>query len=432
MELDKPAYLEKLAVLLFCLIPLALLTGPFIPDLLVSLLVIIFLYLTISRKQYYYYQNDYFFFFLIFYFILSISSINSDYTLFSLQSSLIYIRFVMFGMATWYLLNIDNDLPRKFLIFLSIAFLLAISDGYYQFFFDQSFFGFKNSELSRLSLPLNDRLLLGNYLSRLFPLLIGLLIYRFRLNKYNYIFIAILFISIEVLIYLSGERTAFLIMIIIILFSIFMVSNNKYFRILTLAISLLIIYAATISINSVYDRNISETMSQLGINKDSKRINLFSPQHENYYIAGYKIFLDNKILGSGPNTFRKFCGNEKYRYNESCSTHPHNNYVQLMSEAGLLGIGFFAIIFVFISYYCTKHFIYLNFKKKMIFSNYQICLIATVFCSIFPLIPSMNFFNNWINIVYFLPVGFLLHSFDTQLKEANVIKKLIELKNKNK
>ena len=58
-------------------------------------------------------------------------------------------------------------------------------------------------------------------------------------------------------------------------------------------------------------------MSQLGINKDSKRINLFSPQHENYYIAGYKIFLDNKILGSGPNTFRKFCGNEKYRYTNS-------------------------------------------------------------------------------------------------------------------
>ena len=49
-------------------------------------------------------------------------------------------------------------------------------------------------------------------------------------------------------------------------------------------------------------------------------------------------------------------------------------------------------------------------KEKSTLSDYQICLLVCIFLSLWPIIPSQNFFNNWINIIYYLPIGFLLHT----------------------
>ena len=49
-------------------------------------------------------------------------------------------------------------------------------------------------------------------------------------------------------------------------------------------------------------------------------------------------------------------------------------------------------------------------SKKIIFSDYQIALMACLLITLWPLSPSQDFFNNWINVIYFLPIGFLLHS----------------------
>ena len=50
-----------------------------------------------------------------------------------------------------------------------------------------------------------------------------------------------------------------------------------------------------------------------------------------------------------------------------------------------------------------------NHSNKYL-SDSRVCLYAALLLSLWPLMPTMSFFNNWINIVYFLPVGFYLHS----------------------
>ena len=52
----------------------------------------------------------------------------------------------------------------------------------------------------------------------------------------------------------------------------------------------------------------------------------------------------------------------------------------------------------------------LRILKDRYLTDFQVCLYAAVCISIWPLIPSMNFFNNWIIIIYYLPIGFILHS----------------------
>ena len=84
------------------------------------------------------------------------------------------------------------------------------------------------------------------------------------------------------------------------------------------------------------------------------------------------MFEDNKLMGIGPRGFREFCNDDKYKfiykseaqYNnndtpktingdifkkkhyDGCSTHPHNLFIQILSETGLIGI-FFYLIFLF-------------------------------------------------------------------------------------
>ena len=74
---------------------------------------------------------------------------------------------------------------------------------------------------------------------------------------------------------------------------------------------------------------------------DDIEIYVFSKEHTHHYITAYKIYLDNKIFGVGVKNFRKFCKVDKYRHSQlSCASHPHNTYIQILSETGILGLFF--------------------------------------------------------------------------------------------
>ena len=81
--------------------------------------------------------------------------------------------------------------------------------------------------------------------------------------------------------------------------------------------------------------------------KQKKGFYLFSRAHEVHYATAIKMFVDNKILGVGPNMFRKKCREDKFFIeSSSCTTHPHNTILQLLAETGLLGLSFFTSIFL--------------------------------------------------------------------------------------
>ena len=92
-----------------------------------------------------------------------------------------------------------------------------------------------------------------------------------------------------------------------------------------------------------------------------------------------------------------------------CTTHPHNFYLQLLSETGLIGFLFLFSLFCYLSYFLCKHFIFLIFKKKIIFTNSQICLLVGFVMTLLPIIPNGNFFNNWLSMIMFLPAGFYIY-----------------------
>ena len=212
---------------------------------------------------------------------------------------------------------------------------------------------------------------------------------------------------------------------------IILMKNYKIFRFSSIITSILIIIVLINYFPKSTDRIINQTINQLGLSSETKKqtlannkddqtnillnkikINAFSIEHQNHYISSIKMFRDNIITGVGPRMFRNLCGNKEYYLWEGCSTHSHNTYIQLLAETGLIGFIFGLVIFLLIFKSTLVHFYAKFIKKKYIYSDFQLCLISAFLISIWPFVPTGDFFNNWLNIIYFFPVGFYLNSLD--------------------
>ncbi len=395
---------------LLYLIPLALLTGPFLPDLFLSIIAIIFVIEVIVKKKFNYLNNNFFYISLLFCFYIILRSLFSADPYLSLESSLFYFRFMLFALAVWHLIDHNENLLKYFTLFFLGSFILALYDGYYQFFNGVNLFGITTPS-DRMSLLFNDKLILGGYLSRLFPLLIGLILLNFKSNQLNIFLFCTLLILTDILIFITGERTALALLLLSSVFIIFCISKYKIVRLLTIIVSLTVMIVISFLSDDVRNRNINQTLNQVGITDNSSQIYIFSEIHQSHIISAYRMFKDNPVFGKGPKIFRTLCNDNKYNYDSnSCSSHPHNSLVQLLAETGLIGIAFFIAAILYVIFIAFSHFIsiFRNGKRKL--SDFQVCLIACFILTLWPIAPSNNFFNNWISVIYYLPVGFYLHS----------------------
>jgi O-antigen ligase len=389
--------------------PALLISGPFLSDLGLSLVAILFLINSIKNNLKKYYDNYYFKFFLIFCLILILSSLLSDNVLISLKNSLFYFRFGIFSLCFWYLLEKNKFLLKYLFISMLLCFLSLIIDGYTQFLFGKNLLGYTLYNDDRVSSFFGSELILGSYLARFFPILFALFILldQPKKNKLILFLMTIVFILSEGLIFISGERLALFFMNLSAVYIILMLKEYKIYRLWTYIASLCLIILMMNFFPNSKERFIDQTIYDFTRNSDDK-VYIFSKPHNDMYVSAYKIFLDNKFFGVGPRQFRNTC--DQYSVSiYSCETHPHNTYIELLSEAGMLAFLVVAGIFILICYLSIKHFIFkLIRNKKGIMNDFEVCLLSAIIISLWPFSPSGSFFNNWMSIVYYFPVGLLL------------------------
>ena len=383
-------------------------TGSFLPDLVVSINSLVFLFYIIKNKIYFFFNQFFSKFFLFFYIYLNFSSFLSVDILFSLKSTLPYFRFFILVLIIYYLC--ENVKNFKIFFFLSLLLTLfgLVFDGYIQYIYGTNLQGYGIDESSRLGGLFGDEKILGSFLSRHLPLLI---FFIFNLNlvnsRYKYFFM--LFItSILILIFLSGERASFVFSLLTIIYLILLIKKIRLLGIISLTISLMIIFSQIYFNDSIKNRMINKTLDGFSSTAYISKI------HERYYFTALDLFKENIITGTGPNTFRKTCDNSKI-INKACSTHPHNTYIQLLSETGIIGFLFIFVFFLYFIFISLKQF-YFSIKKKTYLDDDQVCLVSAFLITLLPIATSGNFFNNFLSIIYFLPIGFYLSS---KLKNDN-------------
>ncbi len=395
---------------LFSLIPLFLITGPFLSDLAVSLISLLFLIYCFKKNNFFYFKNRYFYFFLIFCGYLIINSLINNFNIDSLKISVFYFRYGVFVIAIYTLLKKDDNFVKYFFNCIFICFVVLIFDGFYQYFVGENILGWKNS--SRTSSFFGDEHILGSYLSRLWPIFFGLSIFFVKKNKFFYLFI-LTFILSETLIFLSGDRSAFfyinLSAIFVILFS------HKLFklRLFTVLTSLLLLTIITLFNPTAKERVVDNTLAQMNLDSESEGEEkyIFSKIHHGIYISSYKMFLDNKILGVGVKNFREICKDPAYYVNGevSCNSHPHNTYIQILAETGIVGFIFLLLVLLYFCKFLIKHII-LKFKGKYYFNDFEICILSGVAIYLWPFVPTGNVFSNWLNIALIINLPFLMFS----------------------
>jgi hypothetical protein len=94
-----------------------------------------------------------------------------------------------------------------------------------------------------------------------------------------------------------------------------------------------------------------------------------------------------------------------YEYKNGCNTHPHNFYMQFMSEIGLVGLFFLVFFYIFI----IKSII-LKLYNYLVKDQIEIDIVIYAFYlfTFFPALTSGNFFNNYLSLTIYLPFAFLL------------------------
>ncbi len=387
-----------------------LIWGPFFPDLIVSISALFFLYYVIKNKNFYFFfKTPLIIFFIFCIYCILISIFIAEDIFLSFESSLFYFRIGVFSCFVWYLIDKDKSILNYFYYALILCFIVLVIDGYFQYFNGENIFGYPLTGTHVSSLFGNEAIM-GSYLSRLFPLLFALFLVKKKM-KYEIYFIGILFVLVDVLIFMSGERGAFFFLNLSTIFIILLIKEYQKFRLVTFILAIIFITILSINSSKLSSRMFTDPAKSMGFIDSSSEPTIFTPAHDSLFRTAYKMFQNQPITGHGPKMFRVKCKNEKYAVGISpCLNHPHNFYVQLLAETGIIGFLFLFSALCYLSYSALRQLKSIIFNQKRPLSDYQICLLAGILITVWPFSPNGNFFNNWLMVVYSLPLGFYLQS----------------------
>ena len=397
---------KKILSYLLLIAPISFIVGAAVVELIFTFY-LIFFYLVYREKIIFFDFKKISLFFLIFYVYLNLNSLFAVEPLIAFKRSFPYFRYFLIVFSFVYFLNLNKDiLLKKKKIFIYLI-LILLTDSIIQFLTTKNLIGLPiiDEKTYRVSSFFGSELILGSYVSKLFPVIISIIFFAkdFKNEKQN-IYITLVSISIFIICLLAGERVAMLNVIILICYIFFIIDNNKlkkYFLSILIVLSLFIFSNE----NPVKERLVNSTIESFTLKESDtfkSDIMYFSEIHHSHILSAYKMFEDKPLIGNGLNSYRYLCNKKKYRINDfSCSTHPHNSYLLFMSDLGILGLIFFLISF----FYFLLSFIKFSFKTNHPYVRSLQCITVGILFFYLP-IPTGSFFNNFYSYQFFYLIIF--------------------------
>ena len=398
---------SNIILILAILLPIGLLLGTAVSETIVILLSIFFLIYSMSNGNFDWVKNKFFYLLIFLWFSLILNflfAINQELALFR---SFGFIKYVIYIFAIKHLLDKNKNKEILF-TFLSFVVLITTFDIYFECIYKKNIFGFRSSDPTRIASFLKDELKIAHFLLGFALVSIGYYFEKCRNKSYKfiiagYVFLILLLISI----FLTGERANSIRSFICIFIFAILVKNNfklKKLLIISIVISPIIIYFSSDRIRERFDIYLS-TSTKYG---NENFLKTFKESHHGaHYFTAFEIFKSYPIFGIGNKNFREECSNEKYnnksytRISERCSTHPHQIYLELISEHGIIGS---VIILIAIFYSIFKSFIIYSKKKNFIHLG-AILFVASTFI---PIIPSGSFFTSFDATIFWFNYGVML------------------------
>ncbi len=423
--------IKKIFIGLFSLVPIFLITGPAIPDLVITFGIIYGLFFIYFFKNDIDFTNNFFIISIVFWSVLILISFFSVNKFKSFQDSFIFIRFLLIPIFLYFVyFKNDKDLKNLILI-IFITVIIVITDTLFQFFnytskdgFGTDLLGFKSDWYGRLTGPFGDELVPGSYVSK-FGLIGYIFLISFKKTKDIYFLHSVYLSLILIVCFASGERMALATYLLALLLLLFFLKGKRNAIIMSIILGMVSIFLIY-KLHPFYnDYNIIESNEfhqglkiekifkcENNPNKEcTKQINIqpsFIKVISNFSTSAYgeiyslalTMFKDNPITGVGISNFEYVCNNnnkyKKMMKNYNCASHPHNIYIQWISEGGII------VLLVFITYlYLLVKFIMKNKGDKEL----KLISIVILIILFWPIMSTGSLIKNWNGVLTFFIIS---------------------------
>lgn len=331
-----------------------------------------------------------------------------------------------------------------------LFFIFLIFDGLYQFLTGSNIIGIKMAAGNRVSSFFGEEAILGSFLAKS-SLFFYCLIAEIKTKQIIFSFLkwSLIFLYFAI-IFLSGERVAFLFSIFILLIYFIKLKDFKKIFLIILTSIILLISILNLSFLENYKIKYTRFVADLGLinsfskkystqvdidnqnklyidhtkkngfkneniardlgipmerldelmNNENVETNFFiESYHGGLFLNSYLIFKENFFFGVGIDNYKKICKKDIFEienkvYLLRCSSHPHNIYLELLAETGIVGFLIFIIFTYFYFRYLFQKSVYL--KDKMFDA-----ILVTNLGLFFPLFTTGSFFSSGFFIYYY-------------------------------
>ena len=215
---------DNLSLIIF-LIPLSLIFGIAVTEVLVLSCILVFLINQRDKLILYNYQIIFLISFSLYICLNSILQIQGEYS--DLKLLLLHFRFVFFALSVAYLCSLYEK-KKNYIFFYIFIFLIIVllTDAIFQFLNGSNIFGHKIID-GRVSSFFKDELILGSFLVRLIPFVLWLIFILDIDLKKNFLLVVIIFTLFIISVYIASEEHLFFINIFnIFFFFIFRIKKN--------------------------------------------------------------------------------------------------------------------------------------------------------------------------------------------------------------
>ena len=427
-------------ILLISTIPISYIAGNLILNLNTLLVILFALYL---------FKLDIFktrltstdFLIIIFFLYLSLNGLFNNFFNFNFSNapeeniilikSLSYLRFLILYYVIKYLV-IKNIINFK-IIFISfgiLSFLVSV-DLIIQKIFGQDIFGFRGTS-RRLSGPFGDEYIAGSFIQRFF-IFLPFSILLFLKPKKNF-FTEVIFIITLLICFLgtlfSGNRIPMM-LFLMILVMIFIYEKTLRRSLIVLCI---IFISSALPYSILYNKNIEghykgfitkshQIIDYVILKIKNKEVTALQNSHIKEIESGVLTWKKNKYFGGGIKSFYYHCSSIKKSAMDqyggtNCNMHPHNYYLQIAAELGLIGLLIISVVFfsILVSVIKLIHFKNDLFNQKKIL----IPLFIIFFVEILPFKTTGGFFTTTNSTFLFIIIGIIVGLKNQESKNLNV------------
>ena len=324
----------------------------------------------------------------LFWGVCIVSALLSELPLYSLGEAIAWFRFPLFAFASCFYFCKSKEIfyAMAISIFTGMLFMTGILIAEILVVGPQS---------GRLSWPYGD-LTPGNYLAKaclpMFCVLIALAVAN--KGKLSSIAAVISLITISVSVF-AGERVNFIIRACGGMLAGLSWKPKLLPYCILIGIELAAVAGVFLANDTLASRFGSQFINSIPMSENSTFIKIWK--------GAIIAFQESPILGIGPDVYRKMCPTITQGFDlVVCHPHPHNYYIQLLAETGVIGLVAGCIMITSIILAC---FSYRKIDKDNIFTAIAYVIPLAFF---FPIRSSGDFFGQWNNQFMWSAIAFAL------------------------